>query len=459
MIDWMKTLAEHYAECVERFPTDRLLVVFDLEGTIYEERGLACAAAAAFDREHGTGFFEGVSPGEVGDEEGALEELVRSRGLEGAELAGVLAWCEEWRWSAEALVSARRARRGVMEVLRWFQLQPRTSVAVNTSRPESMRQETLASLNRLGEAWRVRFASDLLRMREDGEEDEGAAKADNLRAWRRRGFRVVAVVDEREEMIARMIPTHPSDTLFVKGSAISSTRGGARGYDLERLMGRGEVPERVRLVWNGAARPERLDALARSPVRWGECDVVFDGAFRLIATDLRAPAGERPEVPLERVLERALEAGKRMKLDLTRGGVMLDRVSALLRELGWPGDEVWINGEVDRFEREGFEALREAWPEATLQCPVDFLAPLAFGMPETARAITRSLEGWGVDRLSVDWKTPRGKELVGVLQGWDWSVNVFGVPDTEEFLRAALLLPESLTVELEAGAVGEVSAA
>ena len=42
-----------------------------------------------------------------------------------------------------------------MGVIRWFQLQPRTRVALNTGRPESMRELTLGSLNALGALFRV----------------------------------------------------------------------------------------------------------------------------------------------------------------------------------------------------------------------------------------------------------------------------------------------------------------
>ena len=45
------------------------------------------------------------------------------------------------------MLAAHRPYRGVLEVIRWFQLQPATFVGLNTGRPEQLRDETLRSLN------------------------------------------------------------------------------------------------------------------------------------------------------------------------------------------------------------------------------------------------------------------------------------------------------------------------
>ena len=48
------------------------------------------------------------------------------------------------------MLEAHRPFRGVLEVIRWFQLQPNTEVGLNSGRPEDLRAETLTTLNRLG---------------------------------------------------------------------------------------------------------------------------------------------------------------------------------------------------------------------------------------------------------------------------------------------------------------------
>ena len=60
---------------------------------------------------------------------------------------------------------------GVLEVIRWFQLQPKTYVGLNTGRPESIRADTLRSLNKLGKEYRVQFSDELLHKNRGGEVD------------------------------------------------------------------------------------------------------------------------------------------------------------------------------------------------------------------------------------------------------------------------------------------------
>ena len=55
------------------------------------------------------------------------------------------------------------------------------------------------------------------------------------------------------------------------------------------------------------------------------------------------------------------------------------------------------------------------------------------------------LAQWGIDRFSVDWKTPSCRRIIIQLQNWGFDVNIYNVPDLEAFLQAALLLPKSIT--------------
>jgi hypothetical protein len=57
------------------------------------------------------------------------------------------------------------------------------------------------------------------------------------------------------------------------------------------------------------------------------------------------------------------------------------------------------------------------------------------------------LAGWGVDRVSLDRKTPGGREVIDAVEALGWQVNLYGVSDLESFLEAALMLPTSLTAD------------
>ena len=78
-------------------------------------------------------------------------------------------------------------------------------------------------------------------------------------------------------------------------------------------------------------------------------------------------------------------------------------------------------------------------------------------MPQVMSSISPSFCGklclgdlrcWGVDRVSVDWGTPRVRDLVRELEAWGREVDIQGVADVDTLLQSALLLPRSVTADL-----------
>ena len=81
----------------------------------------------------------------------------------------------------------------------------------------------------------------------------------------------------------------------------------------------------------------------------------------------------------------------------------------------------------------GFMRLREAFPAAVLQCPVDFRRSLAAAAPQKALDILSMISEWGVNRLSVKWETVRESKVLDRLNPWEFEVNIYSVPDLESF--------------------------
>lgn len=445
MVDWMRALADYYASVREHYPGDELLIVFDIDGAILDAQARLHAGLVTFDREHGTDFFYGLNRAELAH--GGLRDVMRARGLSAEERAWVRLWYERWRSSPEALLAAHKPHQGIMDMIRWFQLQPRTHVGLNASRPESARDETLRSLNALGREYRVRFSSDLMLMCPGGDaRGQAAARAQNLRAFRRSGYRIVAVIDARPDHRHELVAVCPEEVLFLDAGALFAER---RGYDITRLIGARDLPRHVRFVYRGVEAAGGLERFLAAEIEWAEVDVRFDPRWQLVARreDFEQRPWSRDEalMTLPRLLEALERSGKRLKLDLTLGGVLVERTIALLREFGWSGERLWFNGEIDALGEDGFAQLAREFPEATLQCPVDFLGPLAFAMPDQARAILARLQRWGINRASIAWETPRRDALLSWLQEEGWDVNVYDVPDLEAFLHTVLALPSSLT--------------
>ena len=129
---------------------DELAVVFDIDGTIVDTRHLVVHVLLSYDRHHGTEHFRGITTGDVVDHETQVDEILGRFTLSERVRRDVRAWYVERFRDPEAVAASHHPYQGVLGVIRWFQLHPRTHMAINTGRPESMRELTVASLNALG---------------------------------------------------------------------------------------------------------------------------------------------------------------------------------------------------------------------------------------------------------------------------------------------------------------------
>ena len=202
--DWMRRLADHYARFRQGYPDDRLLIVFDIDGTILDLRHMVRHVLLAYDQAHGSDLFHGLGVDDIDVHENRVEEFLTDRALPAETRERVMAWYLDHRWQPEPVLAAHRPYQGVLEVIRWFQLQPETFVALNTGRPERLRDETLRSLNALGREYRVEFRADLLAMNAAGGEDDVVdSKVAGLREFAAAGYRTFAVVDNEPAVTRR----------------------------------------------------------------------------------------------------------------------------------------------------------------------------------------------------------------------------------------------------------------
>jgi hypothetical protein len=458
--DWMWELAVHYERMRRAYPDDELCVVFDIDGTILDVRYLVAHALMAYDRAHDTDYFQGLRAEDVTVHEDRIDEFLADLALPAPVRADVLAWYAEHLWTPEAILAANRPYQGVLGVIRWFQLQPATCVALNTGRPEEIRDLTLQSLNALGKAYRVTFRSDLLCMNPYG---WGRRVTDSkvacLRQFQARELRVVAVVDNEPAIIQAMaiadqtneILLLHADTIFESQRVVTPRTVRGTTYDLAELVSEEELRRRVQFVWHGVNDEANLRQFLASGVQWAECDVRRDPLDRLV---LRHDAFEetpwyRAEHPflLEACLRALREQQRSVKLDLKESGEVIDRVLGIVATMGFDDGSLWFNGTIEALCEPGIRRLAEAHPGATISVPVDFLAPLLLAAPALAGEVLDTLRSWGVNRGSLDWRTPRIRELIDRLEERECEVNVYGVPDLEAFLEASLLLPRSVTAD------------
>ena len=120
---------------------------------------------------------------------------------------------------------------GVLSVIRWFQLQPATRIALNTGRPEELRRVTLHSLNAVGRAYRVIFDDALLWMNPRGWDEVLLSKAEGPRFFEAQGLRLVAVVDNEPANIAAMAAADESEGSCFCTPTPSSNPSGSKHHE------------------------------------------------------------------------------------------------------------------------------------------------------------------------------------------------------------------------------------
>jgi hypothetical protein len=193
--NWMQTLSAQYENVRRQFPRDPLMLLSDIDGTILDMRHMILAVLRTYDYEKGTRYFERLRLSDIKVHENEVDRLIDETVPEGAR-QDILRWYLDHRWEPGAIREMHRPFRGVLEVIRWFQLQPNTHVGLVTGRPEAIRTDTLRSLNELGKPYRVQFSDELLYMNPaDWEQRVPEVKVAGLRYFREKGYRVFAFID------------------------------------------------------------------------------------------------------------------------------------------------------------------------------------------------------------------------------------------------------------------------
>jgi hypothetical protein len=456
----MRRLAAHYGRARSEYPEDQLLIVFDIDGTILDMRHMVRHVLLLFDRAHGSDWFHGLTADDVTVHENQVDQLLRDMALPTPVAERAYRWYLEQRWQPEAVLAAHRPYQGVLDVIRWFQIQPDTSVALNTGRPEYLRAQTLQSLNALGGEYRVEFSSELLHMNPRAwEEGVAQTKVAALTAFAEAGYRVFAVVDNEPSNIQAMAEADAAgEILFLHActlyeSARTSTPRTVSGeaYDITALVSEREVPQHVQMVWHGVNDEWNLRQFLASPVTWGECDLRVDPLGRLVlrhdSFDDTPWRAEERLLRLPELVDAFAEHDRALKLDLKQPDHEVLHGALGLIDGRLPGERLWFNATIDTLGEPGFRELAANYPTAIRQCPIDFLAPLAFSAPGRAKELLDMLVDWGINRFSIAWATPHTRRLFDQLQRWGHDVNIYAVPDLAAFLQAALLLPRSLTAD------------
>ncbi len=251
-MNWMKKLAYHYEGMKQKYPKDKLMILFDIDGTILDMRHMILHVLKSFDEEHGFRFFSNLTLNDITIHENQVEKLLSRMGILKSQQGEIMEWYNAHRWTTQAILSSHRPFVGVMEVIRWFQIQPNTFVALNTGRPDIIRPETLRSLNRLGEEYKIHFEDAFLHMNPQGwEEGVRSVKAEAVHNFREKGYRVFAMVDNEPDNLKAVSEEDPNgEILLLHANTIFESKRrwlpprsvSGKIYDITELIGEKALP-------------------------------------------------------------------------------------------------------------------------------------------------------------------------------------------------------------------------
>lgn len=448
MRTWMKILSEHYESFRARYPEEKLLIVFDIDGTIIDMRYIICHALKSFDALNGTNYFTAVGWKEIDFHEEQIDCIFERHNIPQIHCEALRNQFWDLLLSAATAIEAHRPFQGVLDVIRWFQLQTNTFVGLNTGRPESLRRDTLDSLNKLGSRFNVRFFDDLLFMRpDDWKHGIPAMKSEGIRHFQEKGYQVFAFVDNEPENLQTVSDMDPdrqilllhADTIFKSTHTVVPERAvKGRDYNVGDLTSDKPLPRHIQLVWQCSYNRKSFAAFIGSNIHWLEID---------LGSALKSKYKDDQGLSLFECLDFAAAGEKCVKFDVGKSILVYERALETAAAYGFTGKNLWFKLDDAHVLRGHYLArLKEIYPEAIVEYDINFLARSVLDEPSAAREILLLLKKAGVARFSLKRGKPAWRRIASDVATWGFDVHIDSIASFENFLQTALLTPRSMTL-------------
>ncbi|MFW9995108.1 MAG: hypothetical protein ACFFD4_23930 [Candidatus Odinarchaeota archaeon] len=456
MVNWMKELAGHYARMKDKYPEDNLIFIFDIDGTILDTRYVVLYLLQGYDRKNRTHYFSDLKLEDIKATETDVEKILDGFNIPEDARKHIIDYYWEHKWDRPTIFQSHRSFHGVLEAIRWFIIQPKTFVGLNTGRPEFLREDTLKSLNALGKEYRIEFKTQFLYMHQgDWSWNVQGSKVKGIQYFIEQGFRVIAFIDNEPENIESVAEAGFEDILLLHADTFFSSKRkrsfiSGKDYDITKLITEDVIPkERVQFIWHGLYTQQDLDKFLSSNIQWAEVDLRYDPVTERIMirdTDIlsasRIPQGEHLE--LKSLVKKLLSADRSVKFHIIDSET-IEPLLMFLRGKNITDTRMWFHGNAERIEEEGYKKLRSEYPGSTVSAPIDWLEVLLLRMPEKAHEILELIASWGINRFSIHAMTPKKELFMNKMDEWGYEINIFNVEGLVDFLQSLILLPRSIT--------------
>lgn len=224
--NWMKALREHYSTMRNKYPEDKLLIVFDIDGTIIDMRGIILYLLQSYDKEFGRQYFSHLTIDDISfheSEYNKLKLLLFDCSVPDAEVYDILTYYRTKFWNSKTMLESHIPFPGVIDIIDWLEHQPNTFVGLNTGRSEVLRKDTLLSLNQVVNESNIEFQSQLLYMNLNIlDETVPESKVRGLKYFEQMDFKVICMIDNEPDNLATIKKEfcHNDDVLLLHADTL-----------------------------------------------------------------------------------------------------------------------------------------------------------------------------------------------------------------------------------------------
>ena len=212
-----------------------------------------------------------------------------------------------------------------------------------------------------------------------------------------------------------------------------------KDYNITKLVSQKNMPKHIQFIWYCDNTRENFDTFIRSNIHWVEINLRGYSLF------MQKSSKDDVLFNLDECLNLVKQHNKSIKFDLHGGGILMGRIIDMINDYDINGSHLCFQGGAAVLGENGFRTLRMLYPDTILQCPIDFLAPMMDKTPEQIEKTLLEFQAWGINRFTINWSTPRSRHLFNHVRKWGFMVDLSNITNLVSFLRAALLLPDSIT--------------
>jgi len=225
-LHWMKALREHYQQMRNKYPEEKLLIVFDIEGTIIDMRGIVLYLLQSYDKEFNKKYFSDLTLDDILFHESEFDKLkilFYNCSVPDEEVYDVLTWYRTKFWNSRTMLESHSPFPGVIEIINWLEHQVNTFVGLNTGRSDVLRKDALLSLNQIAKKSNIKFLSQLLYMNLNIlDETVPESKVRGLKYFEEMGYKVICMIDNEPDNLAMIKRdfSHNEDVLLLHADTI-----------------------------------------------------------------------------------------------------------------------------------------------------------------------------------------------------------------------------------------------